>query len=115
MTLAPKWIQLAIFCADEERKARQAGKFPGYVRWIDELVDELCRELASRSRQPVDAQLPDLDQEQWISARQVAAMMPGRSVRWVQRHAGELGGRLVDGRLVFNASIIREHLEGSAA
>lgn len=116
MTLAPKWIQLAIFAADEERKARQAGKFPGHERWNDELIEELSQELAkvSRSRQPARSGQSAWSHDELLSSRQVAEMI-GRGQRWVQRHAVELGGIYVDGRPVFRASIIREHLEGSAA
>jgi len=114
--LSEQELWWAMFCAVEERQARDRGKPPGLARWNDQLIEALRRELAaSRSRQSssTDQQHSKHDDE-WISARQVGAMMCW-NVRRVQRHAPALGRRKIDGRLVFRESIIREHIEGSAA
>ena len=116
MTLTPEQLRLAIFCAEQERLARHRGKPPGPQSWNDKLIQALATELAvaSRPRQSEVVGLPCWNHDDDLSARQVAEMMSW-TVRRVQRHADKLGARRVDGRLIFRASTIREHIEGQAA
>lgn len=108
-------LRKCLFCAVEERQARERGKPPGLARWNDELIRALTEELAlSRTRQHDNAFQPHSKHEEWISARE-AAEMTGWSLRRVQRHAAKLGARKISGRLMFSENTIREHIEGSAA
>lgn len=113
--LSEDQLRQCLFCAVEERRARERGKPPGLARWNDELIRALVDELAlSRTRQSDNAIQPHSKYDDWISAREVSAMT-GWNIRRVQRHAAALGARKIGGRLMFPASMIREHIEGSAA
>ncbi|CQD07435.1 hypothetical protein BN000_01485 [Mycobacterium europaeum] len=115
MTLTEDQLRKCLFCAVEERQARERGKPPGLARWNDDLIRALDAELAlSRTRQCENAIQPHSKHEDWISAREVSEMT-GWGLRRVQRHAAKLGARKIGGRLMFSESIIREHIEGSAA
>jgi hypothetical protein len=48
--------------------------------------------------------------EVWIGATATAAIL-GRGPRYVQRHAEEIGGRLIGGRYVFRESDVIDYLE----
>jgi hypothetical protein len=109
-------LRKCLFCAVEERQARDRGKPPGLSRWNDELIQALYEELAalSRTRQSGDVDPPDSKHDNWLSAREVSEMT-GWNIRRIQRQAAKFGARKVSGRLMFPASAIREHIEGSAA
>lgn len=117
MTLTADQLQLAIFCAHEERQARHRGKPPGPQAWNDQLIEALCRELAalsaSPSRQSEVVGLRELQREDSIGSGDAAVLL-GWNLRRVQRHAGRLGGRRISGKLVFQRSTILEHCEGAA-
>lgn len=114
--LSEDQLRKCLFCVVEERQARERGKPPGFARWNDELIQALADELAamSRTRQSDNTDQPSSEHDNWISTRDVSNMT-GWNIRRVQRHAAALGARRIGGRLMFPESMIREHIEGSAA
>jgi hypothetical protein len=114
--LTPAQLQQALYCCSQERDARHAGKVPGPQAWNDTLIEALARELAemSSARQQSEGDQEQLKHETWISTRQVAEMI-GWGMRKIQRHSDKLGGRDIGGRLAFPLSVIRQHVEGTAA
>jgi hypothetical protein len=112
MALTLRLLRLALWCADQELRARRDGKPPGVQAWNSELVRALAHAVSS-PRQETGNQLPDSnhDETAWIGSR-LAAQMLGCDIRTVQRRAGDLDGRKVAGKLVFRESFVREYAEG---
>jgi hypothetical protein len=115
MTLSERTLWRSLTCALEYRQARQRSNSPGRLDWIDQTVTELSTALAavspSRQSSKGDQEHLNGDEEQ-VGSREVAAMI-GWNMRKVQRRADELGGdKRPDGRFVFRASAVREHIEG---
>lgn len=116
--LSEDQLRKCLFCAVEEKQARERGKPPGLSRWNDELINALYGELAalSRTRQPDNTTQSDsaYDADDWLTAREVAAMTQ-RNARWVQRHAPKLGGVIFGRQYRFPRSAVVEHIKGQAA
>lgn len=112
MSLTPRLLRLALWCAKQELEARGNGKTPGVQQWNAELVRALELELAvSASGQSKGGELSGLDHdEEWIGTAEAA-----RILRWyerkVRRRAPDLDGRKVSGQLVFRASTVRAYAE----
>lgn len=102
---------------DELRHLRYCVTFvmgqrtPYEVRpWLQRLYDRLESELRmSRLRHDFDCNETELEvKTKQISARE-AAMILGVSTRQVQRIAADLDGARIDGRYVFDESVVREY------
>jgi hypothetical protein len=104
-------LRLLIYCTDQERLARHAGKVPGPQGWEAPLIEALAAELAvSASGQQNGGGEGQLSHENWIGSEQAAAIL-GWHVRTVRRRYADLDGRKVSGALVFRESTVREYSE----
>jgi hypothetical protein len=112
MTLTLRVIRLALFCSEEELKARRKGKPPGLADWNHEVVAELAREVAMlSSQQSEQCGQSDLENESdWIGSQQVSRIL-GWNIWTVQRRANDLDGRKVAGKYVFRESAVRDYAE----
>jgi hypothetical protein len=106
-------LRLALFCSEEELKARRNGKAPGLQSWNQELVTELANEVAMlSSRQSERPDPSDLNHESdWIGSQQVSRIL-GWNIWTVQRRANDLDGRKVAGKYVFRESVVRDYADG---
>jgi hypothetical protein len=103
---------LALFCAEQELKARRAGKPPGPQPWNAELVRALELETATSGLgHPSDAAESDSEATEWVSTREAAVLL-GLSKRQAQRLAADLDGRIIGGRWVFPLTAVAEYAEG---
>lgn len=102
-----------LWCVCAVLRARRDGILPGgEQRWLRDLVRRIELDLAvSRSRQQSDGDEEHSDCDEWIGSQRVAAML-GRDLRWVQRHAADMGGQKVARQLVFRESAVRDYVEG---
>lgn len=110
-------LRRILFCVVELHERQRRKEAPMRAPWTPEMIEKLCAAIAetSRPRQLATRSRPHLRREEkLLSARQVSEWI-GWGIRRVQRHAPELGGELVDGRLLFRAAAIDEHLGGSTA
>lgn len=112
VTFSENELRNLLWCCGAVLRGRRAGILPGgEQRWLRELARRVELELAaSSSRQDSDRGEQYSDYDRWIGSQQTAAIL-GRDLRWVQRHAAELGGRKVAGALVFRESTIRHYAE----
>lgn len=109
----PRLWRFALWCAAEELRARHAGKLPGVQPWNAELVRALELELAvssTRHESACSAEQSDYDDDDPIGTLDAARLL-GWSMRRVQRHAGDLDGHAVGGRLVFQRTTVIEYRE----
>lgn len=108
-------LRRCLFAVIELHERQRRKEAPRRASWTREMIEKLVAAITEVS-QPRQATLsaPSCSEhaDLLLSARQVSARL-GWSLRRVQRHAAELGGRLVDGRLVFSVDAIDEHLGGS--
>jgi hypothetical protein len=109
-------LRRVLFCVIEQHERQRRKEVPMRAPWTPEMIEKICgaigemsRPRQSRTRGPSHSTHAD----KLLSARQVSERIKW-NVRRVQRHAPELGGKLVDGRWTFSASAIDEHLEGAA-
>lgn len=108
-------LRRILFCVIEQHERQRRKEVPMRAPWTDEMIGKLCSAIAesSRPRQYDEApQRHSKHADKPLSARQVSARL-GWSLRKVQRHAAELGGELVGGRLLFSAAAINEHVGGA--
>ncbi|MCW2652678.1 MAG: hypothetical protein JWR32_3654 [Mycobacterium sp.] len=115
MTLTPRHLRQALWCAGAVRESRATGKpVPGpLLAWNSEVVRALELEVAlSSTRQPrqqTDCESAELrDAVAWVGAA-LAASILGWDLRKVQRRASDLSGRKVAGRWIFPETIVREY------
>lgn len=109
-------LRRVLFCVIEQHERQRRKEAPMRAPWTPELIQKVCGAIGemSRARQSrTRGQSHSRREEKLLSARQVSERI-GWNVRRVQRHAPELGGKLVGGRLLFRAAAIDEHLGGRA-
>ena len=112
MTLTVRHLRLALWCANEELRARAAGKLPGVQAWNADLVRALELELAvSQSGHRDDGGEEDWDPQAWMTAAETAVVL-GMSKRHVNRIAESLGCKDIGGRRLFPAASVNEYAEG---
>ncbi len=120
MKLSSGEIRIAYWLASE--RLRSGRHSPSSVAALAERLERTIRygEALSPTRHggsEFDSGTPRLSHgsQGFVGSRVVCEAL-GRSPRWVQRHADELGGRLVGGRYVFNAAAVRvyaaQYIEG---
>ena len=109
MTLTPRLIRLALYCAGEELRARHAGK-ARVLPWNAELIRALQHQLAL-SESGHESGCDTEESEIWISAREAATQL-GLSKRQTQRLATDHDGRLIDDRWVFPANAVADYAKG---
>jgi hypothetical protein len=111
MILDDDEVRQSAYCIGEVVRARRRG--PGAVPpWLSRLIRRYELEIAtSRSRQDQGPGMQPSEHEQWIGTREAAATL-GWTSRRVQRHAADLEGRKISGKLVFRASVVVEYREG---
>lgn len=110
LTLTPRHIRLALYCAAEELRARRDGGKASVLPWNAELIRALEHQLTvSDSRHGSEYGTPV--SETWISAREAAEQL-GLSKRQTQRLAADLDGRFIDGRWLFPLSAVTQYAEG---
>jgi hypothetical protein len=113
--LTERDLRRVLFCVIELHERPRRNEAPMRAPWTPEMIEKLCGAIAevSRPRQPKTRGQSHLRREEkLLSARQVSERI-GWSVRKVQRRYKHLGGEFVDGRLLFSAAAIDEHLGGS--
>jgi hypothetical protein len=111
MSLDERFLERALWCANQELHARRNGKHPGMLPWNAELVRALELELAvSRSRQDVVVGVQLSKHEEWIITRDAAVIL-GWTARQVQRRASDLEGRKTSAGWIFPASVVHEYAE----
>ena len=112
MTLTPRHLRNAIYCATQELIARENGTAAANARphpWNGELIRALELELAvSAAGQEDSADQSSSNHEHWIGSEQTAGIL-GWNVRTVRRHRNDLGGRKIGGALMFPESVVREY------
>jgi hypothetical protein len=102
-------LKLLLYCAAEEKRARENGKCP-VQKWNGELIRRVELELAvSRSGHESDCDAEESDA--WLSAREAATQL-GLSKRQTTRLAADLDGRIIDGRWIFSADAVTEYAKG---
>jgi hypothetical protein len=104
-------LQCNYRCAAEVYRNRQLSGQP-IPGWLKRHYTRLHAEILSRTRRETDCDTDEDGQlaHEWLGSREVATMLL-LSPRQVQRHAGELGGRLIGGRWMFNRSATEAHAE----
>lgn len=110
MQLSREEVRAALFGLDtlvRERQRAGRGCPPEVVTLRDRLKAEWYQPV-SPTRQPAGVDQRDLDAWDITMGTSEAAAMLGATPRWVQRHADELGGRLVAGRWLFRENDIIE-------
>lgn len=107
-------LRRVLFCVIELHERQRRKEAPMRAPWTPELIEKVCRAVGemSRPRQSrTRGRSHSRHADKLLSARQVSERI-GWNVRRVQRHGPELGGELVDGRWMFSAAAIDEHLAG---
>jgi hypothetical protein len=107
-------LRRLLFCVIEQHERQRRNEVPMRAPWTREMIEKICGAIGdtSRPRQSrTRGRSHSTHADKLLSARQVSDRI-GWNVRRVQRHAAELGGELVDGRLLFKAAAIDEHLGG---
>jgi helix-turn-helix protein len=104
-------LRFNYYCAAEVVRNRQLSGQP-VPNWLKQHHSRLHAEVLSCTRREIDCEADEVGQSahEWFDSREVATMLL-ISPRQVQRLAGELGGRLVGGRWVFNRSAIEAFSE----
>jgi len=113
--LTERDLRRALFCVIELHERQRRKEAPGRAPWTPEMIEKLCRAIAevSQPRQSeADGKSHSKHADKLLTARQVSARL-GWGVRRVQRRAAELGGELIDGRLLFSSAAIDEHTGGT--
>jgi hypothetical protein len=102
-------LQCNYRCAAEVYRSRQLSGQP-IPEWLKRHYARLHAEILSSTRRETDCDTDEDGQSvhEWLISREVATMLQ-ISPRQVQRLAGELGGRLIGGRWVFNRSAVEAH------
>jgi hypothetical protein len=115
MKLDDDEVQAAYYGVAACLRQRQIGgrPVPPEVRQLYERLDQNLR--LSRKRHETGGVATDAGPSQtWIDAADTAALL-GRGLRWVQRHAAELGGERFGGRWHFKQSDVIDSAERHAA
>lgn len=113
MTLTPRLLRLALYCASEELNARidpDNPKQPGPQPWNGELVRALELEVATAAMSGAghesEAAGTESEYDAWISTAEAAEIL-GWHIRKVRRRAADLEARKVAGTLTFRESVVR--------
>ena len=110
-------LRHALYCVIEQHNRQLRKEVKNPVPWTSTTIEKLCGAIAkmSQPRQSEPDHLPQSKHaDELLSARQVSARI-GWDRRRVQRHAELLGGELIDGRWMFSATAVDEHIEGMTA
>ncbi len=117
MKLSPTEVRACLYAVAQYRRAAALGgrRVPPSVGALADRLDREIRLGVSPARHQIDSGAGQLEPEnvnvELIGTR-LAAQLLGWTARRVQRHQADLGGRIIGGRLVFNASTVREYRNG---
>lgn len=104
-------VRAAYYCASEVLRSRRLRGQP-VPPWLAALVGRLDDEVrASRTRQEIVGEQPQLEPKAWIGSAEAAALL-GWSRRQVQRRAADLDGSRIGGRWLFREAVVIEYAEG---
>jgi hypothetical protein len=113
--LTPVETRAAMYAVAQYRRAAVMGgrRVPPSVAALADRLDREIRLGASPRRQQSDSATPQLEQENVVEliGTKLAAQLLGWTVRRVQRHRADLDGRIVGGRLVFRANVVRQYAQ----
>jgi hypothetical protein len=114
--LNPTEVRACLYAVSQFRRAAVMGgrRVPPSVAALADRLDRELRLGMSPTRQENDSATRQLEPErpaELIGTTQAAKLLDWIPRR-VQRHQADFDGRKVGGRLVFNASVVREYARG---